>query len=164
MNQDTHTEGLATTVNQAHEQGQVIQSDRWMTKIIVGLVSIAVLLLIVLAVGSFVSYQTKVTLKQSLAVVDIEEAVDLRRMQYLKIVRDPNATPEQLEAANVYIKDSAALINRVLGDMAAECQCLLLLRPALLQHEQSGVRDLTADLVQRVASQSGALDVGGGRP
>lgn len=143
-------------------------SELWMKRTVVALIGLAVLLLSVLGIGAWVSYQTKATLKQTLAVVDIEEAVDMRRIEYLKIVRDPNATPEQLEAANVYIKDSAALINGVLKEIATECQCLLLLRPALLQHEQAGVRDLTPELLQRVALKSeaatGALPIGGPRP
>jgi hypothetical protein len=141
------------TTMEASSAPEASKSEQILRKVLMALATISTLLLIALATNYMIKNLVHHHIRQSIAVVDIEQAIDLRRTGYLQIIRNPAATQEQLDAANAYIKQSSSIINAALADMASQCACLLMVKPAVLSHQEAGVRDLTADLLERLSSE-----------
>jgi hypothetical protein len=100
-------------------------------------------------------HEANATLRKSIGVVDIDQALAAHRNNYLEMINKESATDQQREQATAYVKASTELINEGLAIIADECGCVLLIKPAVLQHQQVGLVDYTARLLELTKDNSG---------
>jgi hypothetical protein len=86
--------------------------------------------------------------QRTIGVVDIESALASQRAKYLEIIGRPEASDQDKAAATDFVKASAERINGALATLADECECVLLIRPAVLQHQKIGLIDYTQRLLE----------------
>lgn len=120
---------------------------------VVCLAGLAVLLGFYWSTRELVRHEMKSSMNRAIAVVDLEQALALQRASYLKIMADEKASEDDKAAATTFIKSSADRINHALAQIAQECDCILLIRPAVLQYRNAGLADHTPRLLDLVSVQ-----------
>ncbi len=96
-----------------------------------------------------------------IAVVDVNEALDARRGQFLQMMNKPGITDTDRERAYDFIKRSSTEVSATVKQITAECQCLLLVKAAVFNPEV--VTDLTPLLRERVGlGQAAPAELGMG--
>lgn len=126
---------------------------RWLRRGVIALVWLA------LALGAFTlakevaRHEAANAVRHAIAVVDLEQALALQRASYLKIMTDDQASEQDKSDATAFIKSSADRINQALAQIAQECDCILLIRPAVLQYQSAGLADHTQRLLDLVSAQ-----------
>lgn len=133
------------------EPGTVSTVLRWA---VIGLAALLVILGLLWAAQTIARHEASATLRNSVGVVDIDQALAAHRANYLEMVSKESATDEQREQATAYVKASTELINGALTIIAQECGCVLLIKPAVLQHQQVGLVDYTARLLELTKANS----------
>jgi hypothetical protein len=118
----------------------------------IGLAGVLLILSLLWATQTIARHEANATLRNSVGVVDIDQALAAHRANYLEMISKESVTDEQREQAASYVKASTELINEALGIIAHECSCVLLIKPAVLQHQQVGLVDHTARLLELTKS------------
>lgn len=124
------------------------QTKTTLTWILFATLLLATVLGVVLSIKAYV--MPKVLTR--FAVVDVNEALNQRRSQYLQMVNKPGITDADREKAFDFIRKSTNDVTLAVAELAASCNCLLLNKSAV--YNPQAVLDLTPELSQRMASAS----------
>jgi len=162
--ENAHTETATTQAIPSPDQPQssgavaavttdsgLMQGLRWT---VVVLAVLAALLGLYWSAREVARHETGAALRRGIGVVDLEQALSLQRARYLRIVTDEQASEKDKADATAFIKSSSERINQALAQVAQECDCILLIRPAVLQHQSAGLVDHTRRLLDFVSEES----------
>lgn len=95
--------------------------------------------------------EASIAVKGRIGVIDVEQALSQSRTTYLDLLSKDSPTDEQRQKAAELINASTKQIDQAVAQITQECQCVLLLRPAVLQAQHSGLVDYTDRLLELVA-------------
>lgn len=129
----------------AQEDGTALNA--WLNRTVVALGALAVLLALFWGARELIRHETKLAVRNSIGVVDVEQAVAEQRADYLRIMGRADASDRVKEEATAFVKASTQRINAALGVVSDECGCVLLIKPAVLQHQKLGLIDHTPRLM-----------------
>lgn len=122
--------------------------------------SVVALAVVVCMLGMFwtareiARHEAATAVRNTVGVVDVEQALAAQRLAYLKIVARPDATEQERNQATEFIKASAQQVNEALTKLAQECTCVLLIKPAVLQYQEAGLVDHTPRLMELLPTES----------
>lgn len=125
-------------------------SFRWMRWVI------ALLAIVLSAEAAWLGLQHLLPqlLMSKLAVVDVNDALDERRLQFVKMLSAPDVTDAQRSAAYDFVRQSSQDTNAALQTVIAGCNCIVLSKAAVLNG--GALRDLTPDVKKAMAQPKAA--------
>lgn len=136
------------------EQDRAKSVTKWLKWAVAALGAAVIVLAMVWGTRAVARHEAAHAVRSSIGVVDIEQAVSAERADYLRLMGRENATEQEKAAATEFVKTSTRRINTALADIAEECGCVLLIRPAVLQHQKIGLVDHTPRLMELLANSN----------
>ena len=143
--QSTDTPTPASTV--ATQRG----SSNVLMLFVYALAFIVFVMLNLWAMQQIARLEAGIAVKGRMGVIDVEQALSQSRTAYLEVLSKDSPTDEQRQKAAEVINASTKQIDQAVAQITQECQCVLLLRPAVLQAQHSGLVDYTDRLLELVA-------------
>lgn len=128
----------------------------WLRYLVVALAAVVALMTMYWGAREVARQEASAAVRHSIGVVDIEQALAKQRALYLQLMSRATASDEEKVRATEFVKASTQRINTALATMADECGCVLLIKPAVLQHEKVGLVDYTSRLLEIVGSAGSA--------
>lgn len=128
----------------------------WLRYLVAALAAVVALMAMYVGAREVARQEAAEAVRRSIGVVDIEQALAKQRARYLQIMSRPTTSDEEKVRATEFVKASTHRINTALGTMADECGCVLLIKPAVLQHEKVGLVDYTSRLLELVGPAGSA--------
>jgi hypothetical protein len=153
INDTTAAQAQVVPAPQQPEGGPSIAVNTILRSLAGALAIVLVLLALLWAVQQIARHEASLVVKSRVGVVDIDQALSTYRTAYLELLAKDTASQDQREKAAAFIKTSTDYIDQAVAQIARECECVLLIRPAVLQSQQAGLIDYTDRLLELTSAK-----------